>query len=173
MFDTGYPFTKIHSDRKNVVYPVLSQSIYRFVTHKKRTYLVHVEECPFNVYVLKFYDKNHSLSEKKYQILVHDYEASRIIRTNVDILHSVFQENPSSSFGFIGTNSENEQPSNSKRFRIYEQVVANLLGDQFFAHSLNRNYSAYLLLNKNNKEDKLLYQIKELFAKYYPFLEGV
>lgn len=63
MLQSAYPFYFIQKDKgdSNGLLHVL---LYRFKSAKsKLVYIVRVEEYKYNIYAVKFYQKNHSLSK--------------------------------------------------------------------------------------------------------------
>ena len=81
-----YPFTFVHRSR-NCGQGILYVDIYRFKSTKSNlVYLIRVERYEHNMYAVKFYQKNHRLSPKKYQILSNTFEARRIIYTCMNIM---------------------------------------------------------------------------------------
>lgn len=173
MIQTGYPFTFVHRSR-NCGQGILYVDIYRFKSTKsKLTYLVRVERYEHNMYAVKFYQKNHRLSPKKYQILSHTFEARRIIYTCMNVMFSIFRENPRASFGFIGANCENESEANTKRYRVYNKIVATQISEEKFKHVENINKSAYMLINREELKEypNLVEIIEKTFQELYDYFD--
>lgn len=173
MIQTGYPFTFVHRSR-NSGQGILYVDIYRFKSTKsKLTYLVRVERYEHNMYAVKFYQKNHRLSPKKYQILSHTFEARRIIYTCMNVMFSIFRENPRASFGFIGANCENESEANTKRYRVYNKIVATQISEEKFKHVENINKSAYMLINREELKEypNLVEIIEKTFQELYDYFD--
>lgn len=154
--------------------PFLFLHILTFDDHHHHTYIVHVEEYQYEVYVLKFYLKNHRLSPKKYQLITGFGCPSRVIYTCVCIMIDEFykKRNPYASFGFIGAQlpeeSEKGDHANTKRFRLYRKIMAGKISDIYFEHKEYPAKSAYLMLNRERKQT--LIHIEKLFQQVYPTL---
>jgi hypothetical protein len=104
MFDKGYKFNLI--DKKSVVNSDLLTTYY-YNFRGKRRYIVLVEEYINKVFIVKFYPCAYHDSPNKYNVLVKDYDAARVIKTSIDIMLFLFENNPQASFGFIAANSIN------------------------------------------------------------------
>ena len=86
---------------------------------------------------------------------------------------SIYDQNDKASFGFIGSNSDGESVSNTKRYRVYSRIIATYFSDKFFMHIENIDKSVYMLLNRrqlelnsNFKED-----IEESFMQMYDYFD--
>ena len=168
-----YPFTFIHRSR-NCGQGILYVDIYRFKSTKSNlSYLVRVERYEHNMYAVKFYQKNHRLSPKKYQILSHTYEARRIIYTCMNVMFSIFQENPRASFGFIGANCEGESEADTKRYRVYRKIVATQISEEQFIHTRNKEKSACMLINRMELQSfpNLIEEIEKTFQELYDYFD--
>ena len=149
----------------------LYKRIYSFDDSSGHTYLVYLEKYNYELYAIKFHLKSHKLSEKKYNLLTNNGHCSRIIRTCIQIMVDYLRnENPRASFIFSGTNSENEEKSNTKRFRLYSKVMKALFTELEFEHKENIVRSTYILLNKRNKESNLLNKIEVMFSNIYELI---
>ena len=130
--------------------------------------MVHVEEYPHYVHVLKFYLKNHRLSHKKYNLLTNLHDPLSVIGTCVEIMLYFYAKNPFASFAFIGANSLAEHTiKNTKRFRIYRRLMENSFSPFTFNHRTYEDKSAYVLLNKDNTEQNILEKVEKVFADCY------
>ncbi len=173
MIQACYPFTFVHRSR-NCGQGILYVDIYRFKSTKsKLTYLVRVERYEHNMYAVKFYQKNHRLSPKKYQILSHTFEARRIIYTCMNVMFSVLKENPRASFGFIGANCEDEDEANTKRYRIYRKIMATKISEERFIHTRNQEKSAIMLINREELKEypNLVEIIEKTFQELYDYFD--
>lgn len=169
----SYPFTFVHRS-KNCGQGILYVDIYRFKSTKSNlSYLVRVERYEHNMYAVKFYQKNHQLSPRKYQILSNTFEARRIIYTCMNVMYALYKENPCASFGFIGANCENEGIANTKRYRVYSKIVATQISEGRFKHVENVDKSAYMLINRTELENypDLIERIEQTFQKLYDFFD--
>ncbi len=168
MIPQSYSFLLVHRHKNTE--DVLSVDLYRFTSIKSGlTYIVRVEEYPYNMYAVKFYSKNHRHSDKKYQLLTNTFEPRTIIYTCINIMLSVYKSNPKASFGFIGSNSVGESHSNTKRYRVYSRIVATYFSDTFFEHIENIDNSVYMLINKLELESTpdLIERIQNTFMDLY------
>ena len=172
MLPSSYSFVFVH--RSQGCDGVLRVDLYRFTSIKSGLdYFVRVEEYPFNMYAVKFYLKNHRLSDKKYQLLTNTFEVRTIINTCINIMLSVFERNSSASFGFIGSNSDGESIANTKRYRVYSRIIATYFSDTYFMHVENVDKSVYLLINRMELKatPNLIENIQNTFMEIYENLD--
>ena len=136
-------------------------------------YIVRVEQYEYNIYAVKFYQKSHRLSHNKYRIMTNTFEPRRIINTCINIMLSIYEEDPKASFGFIEANGFNEDTKCTKRYRVYSRIVATYFSDRVFYHKENIEKSAYMLINnialKENPD--LIQQIEIFFINQYDYFE--
>lgn len=173
MLESAYPFHFIQKDEGNAD-GLLSISLYKFKSTKSNlVYIVRVEQYEYNIYAIKFYQKNHRLSPNKYRIMTNTFEPRRIINTCINIMLCIYEDNPKASFGFIGSNGFNETTNCTKRYRVYSKIVATYFSDRFFFHKENIDKSAYMLINnialKENPD--LIQQIEHFFINQYEYFE--
>ena len=118
---------------------------------------------------MKFYLKNHRLSDDRYMLLSNDYDGFRVLSTLVNILHYLFTElNENASIGFIGTKlAKEENCINTKRFRIYKNIAKRYFSPKTFEHAINVENSSYLLLNRKSAEPELKLKIEDMFVRIY------
>ncbi len=175
MFDKRYYDYKFVGKDKGDGFDFIEASIFRFKTKYQRTYIVRLEEYRHNIRILKFYDKNHSDSENRYKMTFdpkkEPNDAIKVLGTCLNILVDTAKENPNASFGFIGENSLDESKEDTKRHRVYKRIVENFFDPAKWLHSVNKNTSTYLLINRNTDETKKLQDIKKMFVRIYPKLE--
>lgn len=167
MFNSSYPFRYCnHEKTKKGQYHVLEHKLI-FSCKKGNQYIVQVEQYPHHLYVIKFYLKQHRLSENKYSLLTNLHDPLQVIGTCIEILIYFYHKNPFASFAFIGANSLNEPVKNTRRFKIYRKIMENSFSPLIFNHSVYEEESAYLLLNKDNAEDNVLEKIEKMFHDCY------
>ncbi len=146
MFTDGLPFTKVTTkpigDKGH-----LKTHIFKFKTRSGLPYFIEVEEYVHDFFVLKYYLKKHRSSAKRYSLVVNSGEPFRVIRTAVEVLLAIHKENPRASFGFMGSPSENENPCQTKRYRIYVYICMNYFGHLNFTHFSLELKSQYVLMN--------------------------
>lgn len=173
MLESAYPFYFIQKD-KGLSKGLLHILLYRFKSEKSHlTYIVRVEEYEYDIYAVKFYQKNHSLSKNKYRIMTNTYEPRRIINTCINIMLSIYKDNSKASFGFIGANGVNEDINCTKRYRVYSRIIATYFSDAYFYHKENIEKSAYMLINNTalNNNPNLIEQIEAFFIEQYEYFE--
>lgn len=168
MFDSSYSFRYCnHTKTQKGQYHVI-EHILTFSSKTKHKYIVHVEEYPHSVYAIKFHLKAHSLSDKKYNIETNLKDPLRVIGTCVEIMLYFYHKNPYATLAFIGANSILETDrKNTRRFKIYKQIMENSFSVITFNHLVYENESAYILLNKDNLEVNLLEKIEQMFTSCY------
>ena len=168
MFNSSYEFRYCnHNNIKKGQYNV-REHILTFSCKKANQYIVHVEEYPHFIYVIKFHLKSHRLSEKKYNLQTNLHDPLTVIGTCVEIMLYFYKKNPFASFAFIGANSLNEENvKNTKRFKVYRRIMENAFSPFTFNHLIYEDESAYVLLNKDNIEDNLFEKVEEIFKECY------
>ena len=113
--------------------------------------------------------QEHKSCEHKFTRLTEQNECSRIIATIGKIMLELHSKNPYASFAFVGSPLKNELQKNTKRFRLYSKVVENLISPIAFEHKTSRKHSAYLMLNRLNKEPDLLKKVEDMFKPIYEY----
>ncbi|PIY07595.1 MAG: hypothetical protein COZ18_16715 [Flexibacter sp. CG_4_10_14_3_um_filter_32_15] len=168
MFDAVYKFN-YQGYTKTPTQPYTKLHKFSFKCRFNHKYIIRVEKYEHQVFVIKFYLKNHEQSEKKYQLLSGLNDASRVIATSIAAMIWLYKKDNLSSFGFIGANSEGEEIGSTKRFKLYVKLMESFFSSVLFNHKEYEENSAYLLLNKEKSKeyDDLEQIIKELFIKYY------
>ncbi len=170
MFDRSCDFHRIMVKDKTEGELTFREHKYAFRTANNHRYIAIVEEYSFNVFVVKFHLKAHSDSDNKYRILTNAEYAPSIIATCIEIMLDHYNENPYSSFGFVGINSlDEESKENTKRFRVYRRVMENFFSPVHFTHYVYEKQSAYLMLNKDSSEPDLLEKVEDMFRRGYDF----
>ncbi len=169
MIFSGYSYNFIQT--KEIKKHSVKEHKYSFKTRLNQRYIVNVEEYKYQLFVIKFYLKNHEHSKQKYNLLTNDGDAFRVISTCVNVILEILTLNPEASFGFIGEQSLGEEKANTKCFRIYKRVTENYFPPQKFEHAINTENSSYLILNKKNKTLELKEKAQEMFNQIYLGLE--
>ena len=175
MFDRYYKFNLV--DKKATPRSdVLCTWRYNFKTHIRR-YIAVVEQYKNDIFIIKYYADCHSRSRYKFSYIFNDEKPPRIIRTCINIMLDFYKNYPEASFGFIGAYSSNkktngvrvtESKSNTQRYRIYKTLMYNFFGKESFAHSTNRKYSGYLIINREKGSIRVFKKNAEkLFSKLY------
>lgn len=179
MFESGFKFILIETIPEK--HPHLFSYKYKFKTDSKSVYHVLVERYEGSVYIIKYYPQlleNHK-NDYKYGVVLNKFstkEVSKIIRTNIEIGVEILSRDEHASFGFVGvpkikaknTMGKNEPRYNTTRFRIYKRVFLNFFNEEKFLHSENLDNSAYIIINKKNKNPgTTLKHCVEMFLKIY------
>jgi len=169
MFTDSFPFRAINNHPNKAGGFETIWHNYSFKGKNNKRYIVIAEEFHYSVFAVKFYLQEHKYCEHKFTRLSKQNECSRVITTVGKIMLSITAKNPYASFAFVGSPLKEEAKKNTKRFRLYSKIVANLIAPINFEHKTSRKHSAYLLLNRNNQEPDLLPKIEEMFKPFYEY----
>lgn len=168
---SGYEYLQVHSKQGYKGEHLKRTNIYRFKSKKtNHTYIVNVEIYSYEVYVIKFFLKNHRNSEHKYSLLTGHNEPRRIVNTCINIMLDIYDKFNTASFGFIGapTFLIETCTCNTKRYTFYSNIVATYFSKENFKHFASDSISGYLLLNKKNTDHEMtLEKIKNMFCTMY------
>ena len=167
MFDSSYNFRYCNSSKiKKGQYDV-REHVLTFNCNLGLRYIVKVEEYYHSLYAIKFYLKIHANSKRKFNLITGNQTPLPVIGTCIEIMKYFIAKNPFASFAFIGSNSVNENRENTKRFRIYKQLMENIFSPLNFKHLSFLRESAYILINKDNSEPNLLPLYENMFREIY------
>ena len=172
MFDSGFAFAYLGKSKisnKGHLY----RHNYKFRTHKNRKYIVWVDEHELNTFIIKFFLQKDEKSKNKFNILIGDNTAPKIINTSIDIMLGILTTNPTANFAFIGAETPEEEQNKislTKRFRIYEVLMKSKFSLQAFKHITVREKSAYLMFNQKN-QITLVNDVITMLVNNYPDLE--
>lgn len=154
MFKSSYKFNKVnHRSLKANEYDYI-EHVYTFRNKDSKRYVVFVEQYDYNVYAVKFCTHERKNYSDRFTILSKYNECSKVLTTIGAIMLSIVNTNPYASFGFIGSPLPKEQKSNTKRFRLYAKVVEHVISPTLFEHRKSADNSSYLMLNRDNLEQK-------------------
>lgn len=167
MFISSFDYTKLNHSKKHVDKDTYIEHVYSFRGKTNKRYLVFVEEYDYFVFIVKFCLQERKIYSDRFNHLTNLNEGSRVLTTIGKIMKEIYQRNPYSSFGFIGSNLPEEQKANTKRFKLYSKVVSQLISPIGFEHRKTEKHSAYLLINKDNHEENLLHKINSMFDRIY------
>jgi hypothetical protein len=173
----GYRFDYHGTGRKNDC-SLRKEHIYSFRTRFKIEYIVNVEEYENDMYVVKYFQKSHSNSKNKYNLLINKKlpcfnDARRVIFTCVEIGKHIYATNPNASFGFMGNQTLKERErkitENTKRFRVYRYFANFYFSPDNFQHIMLKSRSIFILLNRKNEmaNKKLFDDITKMFSNMY------
>jgi hypothetical protein len=72
-----------------------------FIEHKltfdcrfNHQYIINVEEYNYEVFIIKFHLKNHSDSDRKYNLLTNFNDPQRLIRTCIEVMLEFYRRHP-------------------------------------------------------------------------------
>ena len=150
------------------------KKLYSFKSPKSnQCYWVWVEVYDRNMYAVKFHLKADRHNKNKYHRLTQLKEARPVINTCIRIMIDIHHSNIKASFGFIGSNLENELESNTKRYKVYKRIMATYFSESLFTHYFNNDKSAYLLLRNSEIERNplLLIEIQDFFTENYNYFD--
>lgn len=176
MFDSSFSY-RLLQEKKVVDKEIVREFIYDFNSSKRR-YIVLIEEYQLNVFVPKFFPSFLKDSPNKFNVLLNDFEASRVVRTCINILLELLSKYTSHSFAFVGVNTISketlEQKYFTQRFRIYRQLMLNCFDTVYWQHYEDFVTSTYILIpaTKENTEFYLK-DVLKMFSDIYPDLESI
>lgn len=169
MFDKGYDYRKVQVDKPKSRDVFLIKHIFVFVSEHHKKYIVWLEEYPYNIFIIKFHLKCHNKADDKYSRLTNFGDATKVLRTCIDIMVEMYKSNPYSSFGFMGANMVNEDIPENKRYRVYRAIMKNFFPTKNFWHNQNIHKNLYFLINKDNSELDLEQKIINSLSIIYDF----
>lgn len=134
---------------------------------KPKRYVVEIEEYPHMVHAVKFYracDKSKG-SINKFRVLTNSGCPWRILSTVLIISLRFLEKNPYASFAFYGVEDIGESQNETRRFRLYRQLLKNYIGYDTFDPYEYKGKSYMLLLNKRNPDPQLIQKIEKMFKE--------
>ncbi|MBD2753776.1 hypothetical protein IC230_12800 [Spirosoma sp. BT704] len=157
MFRNPYPTHFSGIERVKVRPDLVETHLFRFKDSKNHAYIIRAEKYPHEVYAIKFHLKAHRLSAKKYSFFTKLNTSIRVLSTCLNVMVGLYRKNPLASFIVVGANSINEEESNTKRFRLYSQILGSLFPPNKFKHDPQAEKSIYLMVNTSGliKDDDL------------------
>jgi hypothetical protein len=129
---------------------LIRRDYYRFKTRFNRVYFIEVEVYKKSLFFVKFFCRIHKNLDTKYQIVLNDGDAFRILSTCISLASILLKEDSKASFGFIGINDLGKNRNNTRRYKIYKTLAQRYFSPESFNHVKNIEYSIYLLLSKKN-----------------------
>ena len=174
---TGYSFRYIRKRPSTADGLLLCTHLYRFKTRRNKVYLVEIEHYKNDIFVIKFYLKNHQGSDKKFNLTTKtvdnegnthfDNDGWRILSTCLRIMLKLRADYPLMSGGFIGANLEGEEKSCTKRFKVWSQAALTFFDPEHYNHYSNPEYSTYFIECKKAKNPNLLEEAGKMFTELY------
>lgn len=152
MFETYYEPINLGS-KKNYSQGsphLIKTHLFKFRDINKQEFIIEVEEYNLDTFVIKFYPKKHQNNQNKYSLISQNYsgtEATKIIRTCVEVMRAFYRKREEASFAFIGAAKLGESPNDTQRFRIYTMVMENFFKPVEFQHVKIPIHSLYILVN--------------------------
>ncbi|UYW01757.1 hypothetical protein K5I29_02205 [Flavobacterium agricola] len=165
---------------------------YRFTDNFQVVYIVEVCIFKYDVYVVKFYQKRHRLSNKRFNFKnvgiteANIFNFLKILNTVLSISLELLQEKRDISFGFLGAPTEEELDiklnsnninidntvRNTIKYRIYYRYCNRYLNPKDFDYVTIKTTSIILLKNKKYFNQKLTDQdiVNEIVNNILPNL---
>lgn len=165
----------------------LRTDLYTFKCLYKLAYIIEVEHHAHNIYIIKFFQKNHKDSKHRYSLL--NIKSIRrgstgarnfliILNTVIKIILDIYTVDKASSFGFMGAPTKAElnlkiNKSNinldgtvakTKRFNTYGIYVKRYFSPDRFEHIEIESSSSYLIKSKISQLK--LKQVEKFFQNY-------
>lgn len=172
---SGYfnPYPYVRKTKERGVHPLISTTKYTFKDKSNSTYIINIEYYQNEIYIIKFFLKDHRSSPYKYNLLTNKWDARRVLHTCVQLGKDIYKTNSLASFGFIGSPTideyEKTEYAQTKRFKVYSSISTFFFSPEHFIHSFYSDKSAYILLNieANKKNPNLLNDIVQMFDNNY------
>jgi len=148
--------------------------IYTFKTPKYK-YIVHIEEYEYDFFLISFfpklnkdfYVKQSMLSSRgqkyydEYSYLTKENIPLKILTLLISEMKNILKEKPFASFGYFGApdvkTGEDEDLFNTKRVRIYNQMIENELSQTHKVLS-DPTFSGSVIINKEVLDEHPLYE---------------
>lgn len=179
-----FPYRSIGKE-KNASF---TTDLYTFKCLFKHQYIIEVELHPQDIYIVKFFQKNHRDSDNRYSLLNHEgiqknIKKARnfllILNTILELVLEKYNINNKSSFGFLGapTLKESDKKLNkkhinidgtvqmTKRYNTYGVYVKRYFDPEIFEHIEIDSSSCYLIKSRLN-EDLKKEEVELFFANY-------
>jgi len=175
MFDHAYSYKFVGKEKGEDGSYVAH--LFRFKTRQNRTIIFRAEvfDNPHPIVVVKFFDKAHRLSEKRFSLLTNTGGFGSIVATCINIMFKdLVGSNPYLSFAFMGAPKPKELAQkrlhNTQRFRLYALLMKRKFTPLHYQHAIMETYSCYLILNRDYCEDKpaAVEEMLEALKKTYP-----
>lgn len=177
MFEQGYPYALRTISKERGQAPLLRKHVYSFLNKNSQKYIVHIHEYEQKVFIIKFYLNKHKNHPDKYNLVVHEFDFGRTLRTILNITMEVLQKEPLASFAFVGVHkigspdtpiTEVKSQENNQRYRVYKQVTENFFGQATFLHGYSGKTNSYLLVNRSNNDPEEMYKsIVQMFSNQF------
>lgn len=154
--------------------------IYKFKSLQNNwKYIVRAEYHLGDIFAVKFYAQQQRKSDYKYSKITNKGDIYNILVTIARLIPELLPKYPNASFGFTGARSVDlkvrrvENHINNQRFRVYKEIVSNLIGSETFSHFEYEKISGYLLINNNTDTQLKEREIIEMFSRNYNDLPDI
>lgn len=179
MFENYYHFQKVRVQQANGKRYIKSLTTYTFKS-EKNSYIAEAEHYQGNIYILKYYLKQHRHNKKRFNLMANEYKCSQTVSTCIHIMLSLLKKNPSANFGFMGAHTIDlakgyeEKRANTRRFKIYRHAMEQMIGPDYFEHFMNEENSTYLMVNLKEPDVQRVSDFADkMFIECYPELQGI
>lgn len=123
-------------------------------------YIVRVEKFQ-DCYAIKYYCTRNKHSEYKYSRVLNFFsamEVKRIMSVAASVIPKILAVDACASFAFNGSRTYDradyiEKPQSTQRYRIYQEIVRRLFGDQVFEIIHFDDSSSCIFVNKHANSD--------------------
>lgn len=177
----GYPFKFIQKKRVKNTTGHLSTHVFTFFSRTNGLkYVINVEEFEESFYAIKFYPKCLKKSDFKFNKIINKGDVINVLMTCASVIPHLLVRNQNASFGFVGSRTADlnnrfiEKFSDTKRYRVYSDLIKEVIGDKTFVHMEYLQISGYLLINKKAPSVELQEKkIKQMLNRIYYFVEEI
>jgi hypothetical protein len=149
MFIESFKFRFINKQEYHEPYTHIAHN-FSFRGKSGKRYIVVVEQYNYEIFCPKFYLAEHKSNIDKFSKKSKQFECSRVLTTVAEIVKTIYHSNPFGSFLIIGSNSNNEDKANSKRYKLYLKIMTQLISPVDFETNTLGKQSALLLLNRKH-----------------------
>lgn len=109
--------------------------------------------------------------------MMNDFDASKVLRTVLDISLGILMKDKIASFAFVGVykiEKEDNLTPRTQRYRIYKRISEYFLGGQTFIHTYEERSNSYLLINKLNPNPTALSEdVINMFANVFQGIDHI
>lgn len=141
---------------------LVNDHIFRFKNFKNEKFTANLHEYDIGLFAVKFYAHKHRYSKERYSLTTNNGDAIKILKTMVCIMLYALQQYPNHSFCFIGNASKGEDSLETKRFKVYRQIMLRYFSSNSFLHSSDASISFYSMVNKKSNNINITKIIAEL-----------
>ena len=169
MFDTNSKYQLVQIRKKGISdEDVTSLYVYKFFINNdvcRVKYIVNFFVYPDELILIDFYPKINS--DNKYRLLTNQFKFGRIGGTLLEIMRDFTSRTGVNTFGMLCAQTlkemQMEQNSNTKRLKVYKEVLSRKLDPALYSVYENSTFSTIFVIpniRKSNKEDIILSYVK-------------